>query len=93
MNKPSDFMHGVRIYHFGKSEPTKVLPDSKLLKPVFFMYEKSKSAKCYELQIPEIDKRKYGVKKVKFYFFYDTHKANDVYVYYNVCPVSVPFYV
>ena len=86
MNKPEDFMHGARVYYLhGKNTTYKKLsPTSKWFKSLYhhldFGFEGG--ARCYTLTIPKYAQA-YGIKKVKFYFFYVTHKTSDVFVYYH----------
>ena len=86
MNKPESFMHGARIYYFHGKNSTykKISPKSNWFKKLYhhldFGFEGG--TQCYELKIPQYAQA-YGIKRVKFYFKYETHRTGDIYVYFH----------
>ena len=86
MNKPGDFMHSARVYYFHGRNSTykKLYPTSQWFTALYhnldFRFEGG--ARCYQLTIPKYAQA-YGIKKVKFYFFFETHREGDVFIYYH----------
>ena len=84
MNKPGDFMHGAKIYYFYGENRTydKLYPTSKWFKPVYHHldFELAGGTRCYELIIPK-NVQAYGIKSVRFYFKYEIHRDEEIYLY------------